>query len=183
MAREKFREAIQPILDDCDLTNEWFELRGPVLGKRWKLHMLGTRGGGARRARTFLDQLKTDEGEWRLFEATNTDDIKSKVYMAKDKNNYEIKLEVLTKKLARIVTDIRKEVGDHARIFADVHTGQVSRAQRNLTKVIVLSSRRSDIRVEVKPTAATEFNLDHEVLKQKLIGNARTAIEDEEPWS
>ena len=79
-----------------------YKIIGQPLDKSFVIQLTGATGLVARRARKFLS-LQNPEDGWKDFHDTTPDNNETRIYIDKDKNRKQIKKEVLSRKLVRIL--------------------------------------------------------------------------------
>eukprot|EP00972_Heterocapsa_arctica_P006715 982215-Heterocapsa_arctica.AAC.1 len=77
---------------------------GPVLGRNFTLRFRGLEELAAQRVRKFMASQRTDEG-WRQMEADVPGGGRAKVFLDFDKNRKQVRGEILTKKMHKILKE------------------------------------------------------------------------------
>ena len=146
-------DALGEIVDAMSLEKNQYEIKGKELDKVYVIKFKGATGLAARRARKFLS-LQRDSDGWKNFFAKTPDGADTRVYLDGDKNRKQIRKEVLSRKLQRVL----KEKYPNNEFFNRKRDATISSDWVPLARVVVPDP--DTFRVEWNLKRATELSID-----------------------
>ena len=152
---------LKVIVDEMRLNDDALRVDGDELSRSFVVQFNGDRLLAARRAKKFMMSLKSN-GEWRDLTAKTPDGKETKVFLDGDKSRKQIKREVLTRKLMKVLKD-QYAMRDFRMRKRD---GTVSSDLSPLARVIVTSPE--DFRVEWNLALVAQDEIERDAVEKAL---------------
>ena len=99
---EAIGDALKVVFDEMGLDDSNFHVEGRDLDKSFNIQFHGTGNLAIRRVAKFLS-LQKSEGEWRTFTAKMPDGQPTRIYVDSDKSPRQIRKDILTRKLHKVL--------------------------------------------------------------------------------
>ena len=103
VAKEAVGQALASIVANLGMERDCFVLKGDSVSRWFTAYLKGTPEIATRNARSILDAQRTEDGGWERVLVTNPASGIVQIYLGPDKSAKQIKTEVLTKALKRVL--------------------------------------------------------------------------------
>lgn len=161
------RDAVRDILETMNLKENEVKIDGRDLDKSFTLRFAGCPATAARRARKFMT-LQKEGGVWKQLVARTPDGAETKMYVDVDKNRKQIMLEMMGRRLHKVL----KEKYPARDFFNRKKFGTVTVDWTPLARVIVTSPEGHKIEWNLK--MADELGIDKVGVSEKFEASVST---------
>ena len=134
------------------------------MSKRWTVKAKGTAEAASRRVKRMLDAQKIGPSQWQRHHAKAPSGDQTEVYLGKDKNAKQTRIEIALKQAQKIL----KPLLPNKSIFPIKEKGILSLEWKDFL-LISANSEQDPISLQWKPSILREHGLDRNDLESKII--------------
>jgi hypothetical protein len=141
VSKKAVQAALVTLFDDACVPSDQWRVDGAELGRNFTIQLLGAGGIASLRAKKAMGLIKNSDGTFRRHHCKGPEKEEIELYLSGDKNNKRRKIEVLSKKLFRVL----QAEHDDKEFHCQRRTGTITVGWRALAKLAVRGPDDFDI--------------------------------------